>query len=93
MKKRTLLLIVPLFLALVVLVAAQTGNGFDLSWWSVDGGGGGSSGDDYALEGAIGQPDAGTARGGDYSLEGGLWPDAEPETWSTEIYLPLIVRP
>ena len=52
----------------------RTGStGYDLSWWTVDGGGGNASGGPYALGGTVGQPDAGTLTGGDYSLRGGLW--------------------
>ena len=53
---------------------AQTGGGYDLSWWTVDGGGGTLSGGGYLLEGTIGQPDAGQAlTGGGYTLIGGFW--------------------
>ena len=41
-------------LALVLtggVALAQTGNGYDLSWWTVDGGGGQSSGGGYTLIG------------------------------------------
>ena len=41
---------------------------------SIDGGGTMSStGGDYELSGAIGQPDAGTMSGGGFSLGGGFW--------------------
>ena len=58
-------------LALVGLALAQ--GGFDLGWYTVDGGGARSSGGGYTLEGSIGQPDAGTVSGGSYSLQGGYW--------------------
>jgi len=58
-------------LALVSLAAAQ--GGFDLSWYTVDGGGARSSGGGFTLEGSVGQPDAGTLSGGGYTLQGGFW--------------------
>jgi hypothetical protein len=84
-------------LALLILtgiVWAQTG--YDLTWWTVDGGaetfsGGGS----YILNGAVGQPDASVWEGGGYTLVGGFWggakvtPQPEPDT---RIYLSLVLR-
>jgi hypothetical protein len=61
-------------LVLVSVVLAQ--GGYDLSWFTVDGGGGSSSGDPYALSGTIGQPDAGMLSGGSYTLAGGFWAGA-----------------
>ena len=42
---------------------AQAGGGFDLSWFTIDGGGGISTGGDFSLSGTIGQPDAGVLSG------------------------------
>jgi hypothetical protein len=48
--------------------------GYDLTWWTVDGGGGSMSGSGYALTGTAGQPDAGPAlSGGRYTLFSGFW--------------------
>src|SRR5512134_3654394 len=59
--------------SLPVIVLAQSG-GYDLSWWTVDGGGATfSTGGTYRLGGTIGQPDAGELSGGDYTLYGGFW--------------------
>jgi hypothetical protein len=58
--------------AAVSLVHAQ--GGFELFWWTVDGGGGmASEGGPYGLSGTVGQPDAGDLSGGDYTLNGGFW--------------------
>ncbi len=62
-----------LILATAVLISAQTGGGFDLTWSTVDGGGGDSSGGPFALSGTIGQPDAGNLSGGDFTLKSGFW--------------------
>jgi hypothetical protein len=68
--------------------------GYDLSWWTVDGGGHTlSTGGDYTLGGAIGQPDAGLLRGGDYTLGGGFWGGGEvAEAEAYNVYLPLVLR-
>jgi len=60
---------------LAITARAQSGGGYDLSWWTIDGGGitfavGGT----FDLGGTIGQPDASYAlTGGTYSLTGGFW--------------------
>ena len=60
-------------LALSWTALAQTGGGFDLSWFSVDGGGGTSGGGDFTLDGTIGQPDAGNElKGGAFAVTGGF---------------------
>ena len=81
-------------LASVVLAAPQA---FDLSWWTVDGGGGTSEGETYALEGTIGQADAGyEMTGGAYTLAGGFWGAGgvapTPVPLDQQLYLPLISR-
>ncbi|MCS7283264.1 MAG: hypothetical protein RMK65_06150 [Anaerolineae bacterium] len=78
-------------LALPAPVAlAQTGGGYDLSWWTVDGGGyTWSEGGGYSLGGTIGQPDAGVLQGGGYTLVGGFWSAAATQY---QIFLPLILR-
>jgi hypothetical protein len=68
---RSLILALLALLLFVWLAFAQ--GGYDLSWWTVDGGGGESTGGSYTLGGIIGQPDAGALSGGDYTLAGGLW--------------------
>jgi len=64
-----------LALALLLLTGvALADGGYDLSWFTVDGGGGmWSTGGGYALAGTAGQPDAGVLAGGDYTLSGGFW--------------------
>lgn len=72
---------------------AQSGDGYDLTWNTVDGGGYTFSGDgDFAVGGTIGQPDAGAMSdsGGTYALSGGFWSGAGPVEYS--IYLPLVLR-
>ncbi len=74
-KKKIILLgaVLGLSLATVGVVWAQTGGGYDLTWWTVDGGGGAASGGSYTLTGTAGQPDAGTVSGGGYTLYSGFW--------------------
>ena len=64
--------------------------GYDLSWWTADGGGETfSAGGNYSLGGTIGQPDAGLLAGPGYTLAGGFWSGAGQPY---RIYLPLVVR-
>jgi len=61
-------------LLMVSVALAQSGGGYDLTWWTADGGGGTASGGGYALHGTAGQPDAGPSlAGGGYTLTGGFW--------------------
>lgn len=72
---------------------AQSGGGYDLSWWTADGGGGTASGGGYTLVATAGQPDAGPAAGGGgYTLTGGFWHGAGPSVSGHRIYLPFVVR-
>lgn len=96
-KQTTIVLIISLSLALATLwgtvtAAAQPGNGYTLTWWTVDGGGASSStGGDYSLAGTIGQPDAGPAlTGGSYVLAGGFW--GVGAAAGHRFYLPLVLR-
>jgi hypothetical protein len=83
-------------LALVVLLLAMTWSaravdGFDLSWWTVDGGGGSATGDTYTLTGTAGQPDAGALTSGQYTLGGGFW-GGGALTRGYDLFLPLILK-
>ena len=92
--KRASLVILVLAVALLLLtggtaaVYAQTGGGYDLTWWTVDSGGGTLSSGGYTLVSAAGQPDAGVPEGGDYALVGGFWGGAA----QYHVYLPLILQ-
>jgi hypothetical protein len=58
----------------------ESPGGFDLSWYTIDGGGATFSiGGGFELGGTIGQPDAGGPMiGSGFSLTGGFWPGAGP---------------
>ena len=86
-------------LALALLLSAApvlAQDGYDLSWWTVDGGGGSSPpGSGYSLGGTVGQPDAAVwaAGGGSptpYSLSGGFWVGSALQDYV--IYLPVVLR-
>ena len=97
----SMLVAMALFLAISTALAhAQAGGtsargklgtaGYDLSWFTIDGGGGTVSGGGYALAGTAGQPEPGMAlRGGGYTLVGGFW---EGAATGNRIYLPLVMR-
>jgi len=95
MNRRTICYLILLVLILVLLICgvalAQAGNGYDLTWWTVDGGGGSLSGGGYALDIAVGQPDGGGGllSGEGYLLEGGFWVDPSK---GYLVYLPLVIR-
>lgn len=64
-------------------------SGYDLSWYTIDGGGATFSTDgSYSLGGSIGQPDAGSMSGGSYTLNGGFWGGASIANYT--VYLPLV---
>ncbi len=58
------------------LVHAQSGGGFEITSFTIDGGGGPVSGGGFTLNGTAGQFDATSAplEGGMFRLEGGFWP-------------------
>lgn len=69
---------------------AQFGEGYTLSWWTVDGGGiTANNHSGYTLGGTSGQPDAAVWSGGDFILAGGFWGGVAVEY---RIYLPLVLR-
>jgi hypothetical protein len=74
-----------------VAASAAMDGGYDLSWWSVDGGGHTFSGDgEYELSGTTGQPDAGLGRTtGGYRLRGGFWSFGPPRY---DTYLALMLK-
>jgi hypothetical protein len=85
-------------LLLVVLLltggaVAWSDGGYDLSWWTADGGGAtDSTGGGYWLSGTVGQPDAGLLEGGGYVLGGGFWRGGAVAPPGYFIYLPLAMR-
>lgn len=89
-KQTAVFVVLVMVLLGVGLVWANPNASYDLSWWTVDGGGSNLSGGSYALDGTIGQPDAGTLQGGVYGLDGGFW-GGMGQTNST-VFLPVVVR-
>jgi hypothetical protein len=89
MKKYTAIITIIALISILALGAsALAANGYNLNWWTVDGGGGTSSNASYILSGGIGQPDASPIfSGGNYRLEGGFWVKNTQQT-----FLPLIKR-
>ncbi|MDM7460112.1 MAG: hypothetical protein P3X24_000440 [bacterium] len=61
--------------ALMICANAQSGGGYDLTWWTLDSGGVTfATGGSFDLGGTVGQPDASNAlTGGAFSLTGGFW--------------------
>jgi len=70
-KKRSIYLFLTIILVLGISVCAFS---YQIDWFTIDGGGGySSSGNQYSINGTIGQPDAGVLIGGSNSLSGGFW--------------------
>lgn len=57
---------------------------FRLISGTVDGGGEHSQGTRFAVEGTVGQPDAGRAQGARFRIDGGFWPTASTSTPPTD---------
>jgi len=90
LRQAGILLTLAALLLLASVALAQFGDGYDLTWSTVDGGGyTWSEGGPYSLGGTIGQPDAGVLSGGGYTLAGGFWGGAAVRYG---VYLPLVLR-
>jgi hypothetical protein len=90
-----LLVVLALLAAGVVIVYAQSGGGFDLTWNTLDNGGVTfATGGGYTLGGTVGQADAATWSGGGYTLAGGFWHAASAGAAPSggKVYLPIIVK-
>jgi hypothetical protein len=81
--------------ALVIGLMASTATaapagGYEVAWYTMGSGGGTSTGGAYALDGTIGQPDAGSQSGGAYTLAGGFWSGLAEAI--VNVFLPLVTR-
>jgi hypothetical protein len=93
MRRGMLLLLTGCCILLPVGLVALAQGGYDLSWWTADGGGyTHSSGGGYELGGTVGQPDAGVLQGGGYTLGGGFWHGGVIAGGTHRVYLPLALR-
>ena len=86
MAVRVTLLAVIIFWLAISVALAQVG-GYDLSWFTVDGGSGTASSGNYTLNGTVGQADAGVMSNGGYTMTGGFWNEGAIQF---NIYMPLI---
>ena len=62
-----------MLLLLLGSTAVRGQENYEIDWFTIDGGGGTSSGEEYIVDGTIGQADAGVMSGGDFELFGGFW--------------------
>lgn len=92
MRRGVFLLLGAGVLLLSVGLVALAQGGYELAWWTVDGGGAYSAGGGYELGGTAGQPDAGALAGGGYVLVGGFWQGQAAISPPYRVYLPLIVK-
>lgn len=85
-----LLLALVASLAISTALAQSEDTGYNLFWWTVDGGGTTSNtGNGYSLGGTAGQPDASVWAGDGYTLTGGFWGKTTVEY---RVFLPLVLR-
>jgi len=90
MKTGVLLIMLVVALLLGGLTHAQSGNGYDLTWNTIDNGGGTIENGGYILNGTIGQPEASTPlSNGGYTPAGGFWSSGAAQY---RIYLPLVLK-
>jgi hypothetical protein len=93
MHKRILLIVLLSAVLLTLAGVAVAQRGYDLSWWTVDGGGATfSTGGGYTLGGTAGQADAGVLTGSGYTLGGGFWRGGTIAGRVYDIYLPIVLR-
>lgn len=84
--------ILVLLMGVASAASAQTSDGYELTWSTLDNGGGMSEGGDYSLVGTIGQADAGSLSGGEYMLNSGFWSGVNFVTANYRVFLPVILR-
>jgi hypothetical protein len=73
-KRTVAYLLATAFAAATAAMAPAGGRGYELPWYTIDGGGHmDSTGGGFSLGGTIGQAEAGTAGGGSFVLTGGFW--------------------
>lgn len=93
MRRWAILLLGAGVLLLSVGLVAVAQGGYELSWWTTDGGGSTfSTGGSYELGGTIGQPDAGVLKGAGYTLLGGFWRGGVVSANYYWVYLPVVLR-
>ena len=85
----TTLVLVFVLLLLVASAKAQSGAGYSLPWFNLDGGGSSVIGGDYQSGSTIGRPEAGILTGEGYTLSGSFRGSLSP-LW--HIHLPLIIH-
>ncbi len=75
MKKKMIELniVVGLSILFAANACGQTGERYDLTWSTIDGGGTTSSSERFTLTGTIGQPDAAYSASAGFGIQGGFW--------------------
>ncbi len=75
------------FIMITLLLLMAIVSGYEITWWTIDGGGGEVTGGNYVLNGTVGQPDAGKSSGSHFTLYGGFWAIEPIPTFSNVWYL------
>jgi hypothetical protein len=90
--RRALILALLMVTILLTVAGVRAQDGYDLSWWTADGGGGRRSNAGYTVWGTAGQVDAAAWSDGEYTVVGGFWAGDKAAGPGYAIYLPLLVR-
>ncbi len=91
MPNKMMVILIALAMLLLLALGATAQSGYEVDWWTVDGGGyTWSEGGGYFLGGTVGQPDAEVLSGGGYTLAGGFWGGGAAARYG--VYLPLTLR-
>ena len=90
---KIMVLLLVLGMGTAVLTSYATPNGgYQINWWTTDGGGGTSDGATYTLSGSIGQHNTDALSSASYQLNSGFWGDTENNAQSISVFLPLVIR-
>lgn len=93
MRHKRIVFALGLLVAAVLLTAgALAQDGYELTWWTADGGGGIGSCGGSSLAGTAGEADAAGWSDGDYALVGGFWPGTARAGGDYSVYLPLVMK-
>ncbi|MEJ2354057.1 MAG: hypothetical protein P8Y03_30140 [Anaerolineales bacterium] len=91
MNRILIIFVVVILIAALAWAASAAPLSLSLKGWRINSGGGESTGGQFRLFSAIGQPEAGSMSGGSYALSGGFLGKASPP--SMQIFLPILVKP
>jgi hypothetical protein len=90
MKQFIVVILIVSLIGLTTWAAIAAVDAYALPSWSINSGGGESSGGQFRLYSAIGQPEAGSMSGGGYTLTGGFL--GKSMQTSSQVFIPVVLR-